>query len=324
MLIYGVSSIFLLLVLAQVLDALMGEQPFRRIPHPVALAGRAIETLEAKLNVAGLSDAQLRWRGALAVAFMATLAAAIGLALGGLFRLGGWLWPLEALSAAVLLAQRSLYDHVRGVAVALEQNGLEAAREAVGKIVGRDPKTLDVHGVARAAVESLAENFSDAVVAPAFWYALLGLPGVAVYKTVSTLDSMIGHKTPRYLHFGRASARLDDLLNLVPARLAGLLITVASWAMPGADARAALAAMRRDARKHRSPNAGWPEAAMAGALNFKLAGPRQYKDETVDAPFIGPGTPDLTPADIRRALNLYVLACVTLAGGAVLGAAVLR
>ncbi|MGQ0674595.1 MAG: cobalamin biosynthesis protein CobD/CbiB, partial [Rhodospirillales bacterium] len=179
---------------------------------------------------------------------------------------------------------------------------------------------LDRHGVARAAIESLAENFSDGAVAPAFWYALLGLPGMLAYKAVNTLDSMIGHKTPRHLHFGWAAARLDDAMNLVPARLSGLLIALAS----GRRAGAAFRSMARDARTHRSPNAGWPEAAMAGALNFKLAGPRQYKEETVDALFIGTGTPDLTPADIRRALNLYVLACVTLAGGAVLGAAVLR
>ena len=176
----------------------------------------------------------------------------------------------------MLVAQRSLYDHVAAVALALDRGGLAAGREAVRHIVGRDPSRLDAHGVARAAIESLAENFSDGVVAPVFWYLLLGLPGLFAYKMANTLDSMIGHKTPHYLAFGWAAARFDDLANLAPARISGVLIAAAAvFAEKGRPGRA-LAIMLRDGAKHRSPNAGWPEGAMAGALDLALAGPRHY------------------------------------------------
>jgi len=211
---------------------------------------------------------------------------------------------------AVLLAQRSLFEYVARVGDALLRNGLTQGREAVAHIVGRDIQSLDEHGVARAAIESLAENFSDAVVAPAFWYALFGLPGLFVYKTVNTLDSMIGHRTPRYLQFGWAAARLDDLLNLVPARLSGVLLTAAALVSPQARVAPAFRVMLRDARKHRSPNAGWPEAATAGALDLALAGPRRYHGEIVDDPWLGDGRARATVADIGRALRLYMIACI--------------
>ncbi|MCC6467763.1 MAG: cobalamin biosynthesis protein CobD [Alphaproteobacteria bacterium] len=305
-------SVPAILLLALALDALLGEMGpvFRLLPHPVVLIGRAIAAIERRWNTGTAGPPALRWRGVCAVVLLCGAAAAIGAAVAVLARAGAWLWPVEAVAVALLLAQRSLYDHVRAVALGLEQRGLDGGRDAVRHIVGRDPMSLDEHGVSRAAIESLAENFSDGVTAPAFWYLLLGLPGIAVYKTVNTLDSMIGHKTARYFHFGWAAARLDDLLNLVPARVSGVLIAAAALFMPGAKPGAAVSSMLRDARKHRSPNAGWPESAMAGALGFKLAGPRRYPGEVVDAPFIGPGTPDLTAADIRRALRLFVVACV--------------
>jgi adenosylcobinamide-phosphate synthase len=306
-----------ILALALALDAVLGEALFRRVPHPVELIGRAVALLDRRLNREGEAAAVLRRRGTLAVAVVVGGSAALGLALAALLQ-GPSLWAVEALAVSALLAGRSLYDHVLGVAVGLEQGGPDAGRAAVAHIVGRDPRSLDEAGVCRAAIESLAENFSDGVVAPAFWYALLGLPGLLAYKAVNTLDSMIGHKTLRYLDFGRAAARLDDLANLLPARLSGVLIALAS----GARLKAAFAAMLEDASKHRSPNAGWPEAAMAGALGLKLAGPRVYPGETVDAPFIGPGTPDATPADIRRALGVYLGASALLfAAAAALGAA---
>jgi adenosylcobinamide-phosphate synthase len=300
------SAMPAILALALALDAALGEAPFRRVPHPVALIGRAVAALDRRLNASGLGasglDARdLRRRGAATVAAVAGGAAILGLALALAFRSAPGLWLAEAFAVFALLAARSLHDHVRAVARALESEGLEAGRAAVAHIVGRDPAVLDGHGVARAAIESLAENFSDGVAAPAFWYLLLGLPGMLAYKAVNTLDSMIGHKVPRYLDFGRAAARLDDALNLAPARLSGLLLALAS----GPKFPAAWGAVRRDARKHRSPNAGWPEAAMAGALGLKLAGPRVYPGETVDAPFIGPGTQDATAGDIRRALRVY-------------------
>jgi adenosylcobinamide-phosphate synthase len=225
----------------------------------------------------------------------------------------------EALFVGILLAQRGLYEHVAAVVLALDWGGLPAGRDAVRHIVGRDPMQLDEHGVARAAIESLAENFSDGVVAPVFWYLLLGLPGLFAYKMANTLDSMIGHQTSRYRAFGWAAARFDDGLNLVPARLSGLLLVAAAMFAGEAAAGRALGAMLRDAKKHHSPNAGWPEAAVAGALGLALAGPRDYADGRVEDPWIGGGTPLARPADIGRALRLYALACLLLAG-VILGA----
>lgn len=304
----GAPPVAALLLAALAVDALFGEMGklFRRLPHPVVLIGGAVSALEHRWNDPAGAPGRLRWRGAKAVLVLVLLVTVVGAGFAAFVRSETWLWPLEVFAVAVLLAQRSLYDHVRAVADGLERDGLAGGRRAVRHIVGRDPDSLDEHGVGRAAVESLAENFSDGVVAPAFWYLLLGLPGILVYKTVNTLDSMIGHKTARYRHFGMVAARLDDVMNLIPARLSGLLIAVAALFMPKGRPAAALASMVQDAGKHRSPNAGWPETAMAGALHLKLAGPRRYPGEVVDAPFIGPGTPDVTVADIRRALRLYV------------------
>jgi adenosylcobinamide-phosphate synthase len=219
-------------------------------------------------------------------------------------------WVVDAVLMSTLIAQNGLYRHVSAVATGLDQAGLAGGRDAVQHVVGRDPETLDEAGVARAALESLAENFSDAVTAPLFWALLLGLPGILAYKVVNTADSMIGHRTPRYEFFGWAAARLDDLLNLVPARLAGAALCGAAFLLSRARGRAAWQAMWRDARKHHSPNAGWPEAALAGALDLALAGPRVYDGEPVDDAWMGVGgRTDASSADIRRGLKLYVIAC---------------
>jgi len=210
-----------------------------------------------------------------------------------------------AIPASSLIAQRSLHEHVLAVAEALESEGLSAGRRAVAMIVGRNPETLDEAGVCRAAIESLAENFSDGIVAPVFWLAVAGLPGAAAYKAVNTADSMIGHRTPRHAAFGWAAARLDDLVNLPASRLSALLLVAAAALMRGADAKAAVASVCRDAHRHRSPNAGWPEAAMAGALGLRLAGPRVYGTTRVDDAFMGNGRAEATAADIRRALALF-------------------
>ncbi len=233
-------------------------------------------------------------------------------------------WIGVALAASTLLASRSLYEHVRDVAIALETGGLEAGRHAVSRIVGRDPNSLDQHGIARAAIESLAENASDGVVAPALWFALLGLPGLAAYKAINTADSMIGHRTPRHEAFGWASARADDLVNLPASRLTAALFAIAAIFV-AASPRGALQAVIHDARRHRSPNAGWPEAAMAGALGLRLAGPRVYGGTPVDDAYMGDGRTEATAGDIRRALSLskvawgvimVVIAMVALANGA--------
>ncbi|MBL8667206.1 MAG: cobalamin biosynthesis protein CobD [Rhodospirillales bacterium] len=301
-----------LLVAALVLEPLLGEArgPLRRLPHPVRLIGALIAFLDRKLNRPERSPTDRRLRGVLVVAFVAGLAAAAGWAVAWVGRFVPFAWLAELALIIALLAQRSLFQHVRAVAAALSEHGLDAGRAAVAHIVGRDVRQLDEHGVARAAVESCAENFSDGIVAPVFWYVLFGLPGMLAYKAVNTLDSMIGYRSERHRAFGWASARLDDALNLVPARLSGLLLSAAAVAVPEARPAAGVRTMLRDARLHRSPNAGWPEAAMAGALGLSLAGPRRYPGLVVDDPWIGGGTSRATARDVARALSLFVAACL--------------
>jgi adenosylcobinamide-phosphate synthase len=276
----------------------------RAIGHPVTWIGRLIALLDRSLNRETDTPERRRGAGVLAVAILCVVVGAIALLVqSALFHLPFGL-AFVALAASALIAQRSLHRHVADVALALEKGGLDAGRAAVGHIVGRDTAALDEAGVARAAIESLAENFSDGVVAPVLWMVIGGLPGAALYKAINTADSMIGHRTPRYEAFGWAAARLDDLVNLPASRLGAVLIVAAAL---GGDATAGPAwrAVVRDAPKHRSPNAGYPEAAMAGALGLTLAGPRVYGGVAVDDATMGQGRRDATAADIRRALALY-------------------
>jgi adenosylcobinamide-phosphate synthase len=298
-------------LIALVADAIIGDPDavWRRAPHPVAWIGALIARLDAGLNNPAHGFARRKAMGVAALALLLGLTVAAALALDAVLR---WLpgHPFTTgLVASVLIAQNSLYVHVARVRDAFAAGGLPAAREAVSMIVGRDPDSLDEAGVARAAIETTAENFSDGVVAPVFWFALLGLPGLALYKAVNTADSMIGHRTPRHEAFGWAAARLDDLLNLGPARLSGVLVALAA-PLAGGSTPAALKAMWRDARLHRSPNAGWPEAAMAGALGLSLAGPRRYGERLVDDPFLNAeGRAAATPEDVTRALRVFACAC---------------
>jgi adenosylcobinamide-phosphate synthase len=299
------------LLAALAIDAVVGDPRWlwRRLPHPVVIMGKVIAVLDQTFNRDHHSGAMRRFAGVAAIVAIVVALAAAGHLLGRLFDRfeGGWI--VSALMASVLIAQRSLYEHVADVRTALNGGGLEAGRKAVSMIVGRDPAALDVGGVSRAAIESCAENFSDGVVAPAFWFALFGWPGLLVYKAVNTADSMVGHRSTRYEHFGWAAARLDDVLNLVPARLSAVLISLAAPAASGSIARSAAVAWR-DAGRHRSPNAGWPESAMAGALDVALAGPRRYAERIVDDPFLNAGGRQSANAnDIGRALRVYVLAC---------------
>ncbi|HTH97869.1 MAG TPA: adenosylcobinamide-phosphate synthase CbiB [Stellaceae bacterium] len=301
-----------ILVLALLLDACVGDPPwlFRWLPHPVAVIGRAVRSFDRRLNVSQRSFAVRRVRGILVTIFLGMTALALGIAISaglGYIRHG---WLVEMLLVTVLVAQRDLYDHVVRVMRALDRDSLEEGRAAVSRIVGRDPETLDEYGVARAGIESLAENFSDGVVGPVLAYVLAGLPGLLFYKTISTLDSMIGHRDARYQAFGWASARLDDLLNLLPARLSALMLTIASAFVPKTRPFQALITMWQDARKHRSPNAGWPESAMAGALGVSLGGPRRYGGVVIADPWLGTGRARATPHDMRRALMVFVVACI--------------
>jgi adenosylcobinamide-phosphate synthase len=308
----GGAKPLLVLVAALVLDAIFGEFPlvFRLLPHPVAVVGRLVATLDQRLNRVGRPERDRLVRGVVTVLFVIAASLGAGFVAAAFCRIVAYGWAIEPVLVAILLAQRSLFDHVAAVERALSVRGLIAGRDAVRHIVGRDPSSLDEHGVARAAIESLAENFNDGVVAPALWYALFGLPGLFAYKAANTLDSMIGHRTPRYRSFGWAAARLDDALSFGPARLAGLLVAAAGAFLPQASPRAALTAMWRDAGKHRSPNAGWPEAAMAGALGLALAGPRRYGGQVIDDAWMGDGRARVLPADIGRALAVSVVACV--------------
>jgi adenosylcobinamide-phosphate synthase len=276
----------------------------RRIGHPVIWMGALIELLDRKLNEERDDVVRRRRKGTIAVIILVTIVVFIT---GFIARLtGNGLVGLIIVSilAASLPAQRSLGSYIRAVADALDVS-LDAGREAVAHVVGRDVATLDQSGVARAAIESLAENFSDGVVAPVFWTALFGLPGGAAYKAVNTADSMIGHRTPRHEAFGSAAARLDDLVNWPASRIAAGLIIVAAYVTIGADPNGARNAVVRDAKNHTSPNAGWPEAAMAGALGLRLGGRRIYDGVMVEDAFMGDGRRDASVADIRRALSLY-------------------
>ncbi len=298
------------LFLALLLDIMLGDPVwlYRHVPHPVELVGRAITGLERRLRGPTATDDQCRRQGRTLTLILVPAAAAVGLGLQGLCLSLPYGWVLLAMVMSTMLAQKSLADHVGAVARGLAR-GLDQGRRGVAHIVGRDPDALDAHGVARAAVESLAENFADGVAAPVFWTAVLGLPGLLAYKAINTADSMIGHTCGRYLHFGRFVARLDDAVNWLPARLAGVAIVMAALILPAASPGRAWRAIRRDARHHRSPNAGWPEAAMAGALDFRIAGPRVYAGATVEDGWMGDGRGDLEPGDIRRALALFWRAC---------------
>jgi adenosylcobinamide-phosphate synthase len=304
--------------LALLLERLVGYPPplFAAIRHPVVWMGTLIGWLDRTLN-----KGSGKGRGILALLVLLLVTGLVSGAIAIALRQVPYGWIAEAVLATTLLAQKELGRAVRAVAVALRQS-LGDGRTAVREVVGRDPETLDEPGVARAAIESLAESASDGVIAPLVFLIIGGLPGIALYKAVNTADSMIGHKTERYRDFGWASARLDDVINLIPARLTALLLAAAAFWVKGADAGRAWTTALRDARKHDSPNAGWPEAAIAGALGVTLGGPRAYGGEMHDLPSFGAGRTDLGPADIDRALELYAM-MLNLALGLTLALAVL-
>jgi len=277
----------------------------RALGHPVTWIGRLIAALDRLLNRNTTDPHRRRYAGIFAILLLLAIVGSITFVVERELLRMAFGFIAVAVIASTLIAQRSLHRHVADVADALERDGIAAGRAAVAKIVGRDTEALDAAGVARAAIESLAENFSDAVVAPVLWMAIAGLPGAALYKAINTADSMIGHRTPRHEAFGWAAAKLDDLVNLPASRLSALLLVAAAALSQNASAAAAWRAVRRDASRHRSPNAGYPEAAMAGALGLSLAGPRVYGGVTIDDATMGDGRRDATAADIRAALTLY-------------------
>jgi adenosylcobinamide-phosphate synthase len=295
----------------------------RSIGHPVVWMGALIDVFDRRLNRERDDGERRRRKGTMALVILLTIVVAITAFITSAVGNGFAGLIILAILAASLPAQRSLASHIRAVANALDVS-LDAGREAVAHVVGRDVAALDHAGVARAAIESLAENFSDGIVAPVFWTALFGLPGGAAYKAVNTADSMIGHRTPRHEAFGWAAARLDDLINWPASRIAAGLIIAAAYVTRGADPVAARNAVIRDAKNHTSPNAGWPEAAIAGALGLRLGGRRIYDGVMVEDAFMGDGRRDANPGDIRRALSLYrralILQGIALAGLTILAA----
>jgi len=299
------------MLVALALDAMVGwpDRLYARIGHPVTWLGALIEALDKRFN----RDAWLAWTRRLAgvgVAIGVTaLIIVIGAGLQAVVPEGGASVLFVGVLAWPLVAARSMYDHVKDVARPLAADDIEGARKAVSLIVGRDPNQLDAAGIRRSTLESLAENTSDGIVAPLFYGVIFGLPGIMAYKAINTLDSMIGHRNERHGDFGWAAARLDDLVNLIPARLTGLI-----FALVGKRTRPAFRVMSRDAANHRSPNAGWPEAAMAGALGVRLSGPRIYGDHVADEPWLNGDSPDPAQNDLAEGLALFRRAMFAVAG----------
>jgi adenosylcobinamide-phosphate synthase len=307
------AATFALAALAAAFEACVGypQSLFRTIGHPVTWVGRLIALADRCLNHEDQSFVARRALGFLALLLLLAItgggATVVSLGIDALNLPYAARLILTALIASSLIAQRSLDAHVLAVADALD-TGVEAGRASVAKIVGRDVTNLDEAGIASAAIESLAENFSDGVVAPAFWLAFGGLSGSFCYKAVNTADSMIGHRTKRHAAFGFAAAKFDDLVNFVPARFSVLIVALAALLVPGTSTLATWRSVRHDARGHPSPNAGWPEAAFAGALGLRLGGPRAYAGVSVDDAWIGSGRAP-SHQDIKRALRLYRCAC---------------
>jgi adenosylcobinamide-phosphate synthase len=297
---------FLTAFVALIIDRFVpwSDQLTAKIGHPVIWQGKLITFLDILWNCATISATKRRYFGALMLLILLGVTLAASLFILWLIGFLPFSWAVEALLASVFLAHNSLYKAVLSVASALDIS-LEKARIAVSHIVGRDTQELDKHEVSRAAIESLAENSSDGIIAPLFWLALLGLPGIALYKAINTADSMVGHKSEKYLEFGWASAKLDDVVNWIPARLTAIFYALAARYDIDKSMKKSWYVAKRDAPKHVSPNAGWPEAAMAGALDFGLGGSRAYGGKTLDLPAMGEGRRDLDAADILRALRLF-------------------
>ncbi|MEO9876487.1 MAG: adenosylcobinamide-phosphate synthase CbiB [Anderseniella sp.] len=304
---WPVPDFALAMLLALIIDAAIGwpDAVFNRIGHPVTWLGKLIEELEKRLNHA----TNRRFKGTCAAMMVIGTASGLAALLAAMSPDGYVGVLIMAVLAWPLIAVRSMHEHVKAVSTPLKDGDIAASRQALSMIVGRDPSQLDEAGIARAGMESLAENTSDGIVAPVFWGVLFGLPGIAAYKAINTLDSMIGHRNERYEAFGWASAKTDDVVNSVPARLTGMLYVLVS----GNPARA-MRVMMNNAHKHRSPNAGWPEAALAGALDVRLSGPRVYDGELSQEPWVNGAGRDADAEQLVLGLRLYVRLIFALCG----------
>ena len=296
------------LALLAVLVELVAGYPnavMKAIGHPVTWMGRLIAYLDARFNDPAKGAEARRRAGAIALFILLVIVGAAAFVLESTLLLLPFGLILAGIACSTFIAQRSLHAHVANVAEALEGGDLDKARQEVAHIVGRDTANLDEAGVARAAIESLSENFADGVVSPVFWICLGGLTGGAVYKAINSADSMIGHHSEKHESFGKPAAQLDDLVSMPGARLSGLLFVAAAALPGGASAQGAWQTMNRDASKHASPNSGYPEAAMAGALGLALGGPRAYEGAETEGAWLGEGKREATATDIHAALDLY-------------------
>ena len=306
------SNNLLVLILAIIVDAVAGDPRwlYSRIPHPIVVIGHQIELLDRFFNRTHYLPVTRKLLGVISVLIIISSAWLIGWLIAWSYNQVSFGVVLQALIVSIFLAQNSLYQHVKSVAKACKADDLIDARSQISHIVGRDPNSLDQRAIGRAAIESLSENFSDGVVAPIFWYVVGGLPALIAYKALNTSDSMIGYLTDKYADFGWCAARFDDAANFIPARLSAFIITIAAFIIPSATGNRAFTTAIRDAKKHRSKNAGWPEAAMAGALGIKIAGPRNYDGILVEDAWMGDGIANVDASHIFMALRIYCVACI--------------
>ena len=306
------SISLLVLILAIMVDAVAGDPRwlYSRIPHPIVVIGHQIELLDRFLNQTHYSPVTRKLLGVISILIIVSSAWLVGWLISWSCNQVSFGVVLQALAVSIFLAQNSLYQHVASVAKACKADDLVDARSQISHIVGRDPNSLDQRAIGRAAIESLSENFSDGVVAPIFWYVVGGLPALIAYKALNTSDSMIGYLTDKYADFGWCAARFDDAANFIPARLSAFIITIAAFIIPSAAGNSAFTTAIRDAKKHRSKNAGWPEAAMAGALGIKIAGPRNYDGILVEDAWMGNGIANVDASHIFMALRIYCVACI--------------
>ena len=306
------SNNLLVLILAIIVDAVAGDPRwlYSRIPHPIVIIGHQIELLDRFFNRTHYPPVTRKLLGVISVLIIVSSAWLLGWLIAWSCNQVSFGVVLQALIVSIFLAQNSLYQHVASVAKACKADDLIDARSQISHIVGRDPNSLDQRAISRAAIESLSENFSDGVVAPIFWYVVGGLPALIAYKALNTSDSMIGYLTDKYADFGWCAARFDDAANFIPARLSAIIITIAAFIIPSATGKSAFTTAIRDAKKHRSKNAGWPEAAMAGALGIKIAGPRNYDGILVEDAWMGDGIANVDASHIFMALRIYCVACI--------------
>jgi adenosylcobinamide-phosphate synthase len=302
----------IVLLLAMAVDAYIGSFRLlsRFFPHPVSLIEKLVNFFDARLNRDKRSQRVRAVRGFVSLIFVTVICVVIGGAIAWLSRNHEWGWLLEFVLVISLISQRDPFNRVLAVGKVLRDDNLESARRSVAKVARRDPSQLDDYGIARTAIEALSKKFSTGVIAPMFWYVLFGLPGILVFKAVNIMDGMIGYRDAKYQAFGFSAARIDDILNIIPARLAGMFLCMAAIFTPTAHPSRGFKIMLRDVGKHRSLNAGWSTSAMAGALDLALAGPKRFTNRVVKEPWIGDGTAKATHQDIRRALYLYAIACL--------------